>query len=271
MALGRFYASQMIRLKTNATKKKSINLASGLQYRSARKISSDTAPGSLSFEYTITLDQIEVALESYANAKMGEKKSTRNRTYLMIISHITMHQRSRGLKQFSRLTTSDISIAQLLEIKQQDGRRVLKPSDAPQFQIVGRKEVGGRQRDSPVSRENSDSKAPVTPKTKSDEYPPCTPKELNIESMTITDPTEFLRACHYRDSVNHVDEVEFDVSDVIVRVTPTSIVDLTKAGTRLFDLIRLTSKEMERKVHAGRRNQYRKNEKVSGETYSQLS
>jgi hypothetical protein len=250
----------MIRLKTNATKKKSINPASGLQYRSARKISGDTAPASLSFEYTITLDQIEVALESYANAKMGEKKSTRNRTYLMIISHITMHQRSRGLKQFSRLTTSDISIAQLLEIKQQDGRRVLKPGDAPQFQIVGRKEVGGRQRD-------SDSEAPFTSKAKSDEYPPCTPKELNIESKAITDPSEFLRACHYRDSENHVDEVEFDVSDVIVRVTPTSILDLTKAGTRLFDLIRLTSKEMERKVHAGRRNQYRKKEKVSGETY----
>lgn len=69
----------------------------------------------------------------------------------------------------------------------------------------------------------------------------------------------FITACHYHDGEKHVDEVEFDVTDVLVRVTPTSILDIRRATTRLVELVHLASKEMERKVHAGRRDKSRKN------------
>jgi hypothetical protein len=263
-AVGRFYASEMIRMKTKVKDNVATNTASESQIISQRKHGlSDTgvSPDSPAIQVLVVFEEIEVALESYVPAKNFDKTSTRNRTYLIEIFRITLQRRSKGVKQFSRLTVSDFSIAQLTEIKRDGCRmpRLLKPSDEPQHQILGKKVTAGHDWDR--IHENSD---PLTPKSKTEYHPLRTPRELRVPSageQTTSPgypPIEFVRACHFHDGENHVDEVEVDVSNMIVRVTPTSIVDLKISLTRLFELIQLTSKEMERRVHEGRRRAIRK-------------
>ena len=89
---------------------------------------------SLPFEISLSIEKLEVALESYANN--AGKNIVPNRTYLLIVSHTKLSQRSSGLRHFSRLAISDISIVQLKETKR-GGVRILKPSYEPQHQIMG--------------------------------------------------------------------------------------------------------------------------------------
>eukprot|EP00804_Cyclotella_cryptica_P006412 CCRYP_014275-RB/>CCRYP_014275-RB protein AED:0.05 eAED:0.05 QI:2525/1/1/1/0.91/0.84/13/302/2635 len=259
-AVGRFYASEMIRIKTKAKDHVPINSASESLIKSPRKrglSATDVSPDSPAIQILVFFEEIEVALESYVPSKNVDKTVTRNRTYLIEIFRITFQHRSKGLKQFSRLTVSDFSIAQLTEIKRDGCKtpRLLKPSDEPQHQILAKKVAAGH--------ENSDISPPRPPKTKTEYRPLRTPRELCLPSAgeetnsSEFPPIEFIRACHFHDGENHVDEVEVDVYNLILRVTPTSIVDLKISLTRLFELIQLTSKEMERKVHEGRRKAIR--------------
>jgi Mg2+ and Co2+ transporter CorA len=48
--------------------------------------------------------------------------------------------------------------------------------------------------------------------------------------------------------------VEIVIDSVIVRVTPTSLKDCAKGLRRFLELVELTTKEMERKVHEEGRN-----------------
>ena len=248
-SFGRYYASQLLRFTKKTPKKgQTHNIADG----------KSASPISLTFELCLSFEQIEAALESYSHENAAEKKTKRNRTYLMTISHVTMQQRSKGPKQFSRLMVRDISLIQLVEVKK-DGRRVLKPGTDLVHKILGKKDID--EHCSIESPKNPNVTPPVTPKAKLNHHPLRTPKELRLTSTrqesTANSPCEFIRVCHFKDGENHVDEVEFDIISMLVRVTPTSIVDLTKASARLFELIKLASKEMERRVHAGRRDKFR--------------
>lgn len=248
-AVGRFYAAQIIRLKTKTAKKQSrTGYDWQLEQAQNQKAESDA---SLGYEVTFCLERIEVALESYTKTTGNIEKRSRSRNYLATIHRATLQQRSRGLKQFSRLAIGDASIVQLTERRQADGRRVLRPGSEPQHHILGRNaDVEDNNAEPP---HNTDTAAPSTPNTKTHYRPPATPRELRITSTRHEAAYCFIRACHYHDGDNHVNEIEFDVLEFFIRVTPTSISDLTKATTRLFELIRLGSKEMERKVHEGRR------------------
>lgn len=252
-ALGRFYAAQIIRLKSSSSKRVSSNAAFDWQLEQTRKQNA-MVDVSLAFDVTMLFKHIQVALESY-EVKPSEKKS-RNRTYLMDTRTIMLQQRSKGHQQFSRLTINELSIVQLSESKQ-SRRRVLRPGSEPQHQILERRKnaVEGS------SDSHKISTTPLTLSTKTNYRPLIAPKELRLsfgqDEDKSTSRTEFIRACHYHDGDNHVDEVEVDIADVLIRVTPTCIVDLTKASIRLFELVQLTTKEMERKVHAGRRSKLR--------------
>ena len=66
--------------------------------------------------------------------------------------------------------------------------------------------------------------------------------------------TYLLSATLFHDTVQHLDEVEIDIDSVTVRVTPTSLKDSAKGLQRFLELVELTTKEMERKVHEEGRN-----------------
>jgi hypothetical protein len=58
-----------------------------------------------------------------------------------------------------------------------------------------------------------------------------------------------LNASLFHNSSQHLDEVEIVIDSVVVRVTPTSLKDCAKGLRRFLELVELTTKEMERKVH----------------------
>lgn len=216
------------------------------------------------FELNILLEKIEIALESYfpiQSMQPSEKIRPIDRTYLAEIHRIKLQQKSKGLKSFSRLSIEDASIVQLAETNNNESSvRYLKPSTEPQHQILARKQARAEDFGGWGERENQFEEEevllpPQTPTREhgNDNIPLRTPKDLRspadsdsqyIATPTILMPTNFIRACHFHDGENHIDEIEFDIMPMIVRITPLSILDFAHASQRFAELIHLTSKGM---------------------------
>lgn len=270
-AIGRFYASELARRKAKADAPNSNHASTAKSNTVIRQVPSKIGSSlkSPTVELMVYFEHIEVALESYSlvhRQKSPTHGGCVNRTYLMEITGIKLQNRSKGQKQFTRLTVNDFAIVQLTEAKHNDSTRVryLKQSGEPRHRLLSKKEKYEATTD---SNSLPDPVYPQTPKrnTPSD-VPLRTPNDLrpkptldDVDSLytattSASYPTdEFIRACHFHDGDQHIDEVEFDVTSLALTVTPTSIQDIKVTVTRLFELIKLTSREMERKVHAGRR------------------
>ena len=83
-----------------------------------------------------------------------------------------------------------------------------------------------------------------------------------MPSDSIPDETSqhmIFRASILHNRVAHLDEVEVDIDAIILRITPTTLKDCSKAFRRIMELGHLVTKEMERKVHEQGRNARRRN------------
>ena len=69
------------------------------------------------------------------------------------------------------------------------------------------------------------------------------------ESGSDTASESVFRATILHDGSSHLDEIEVDVSAVVLRVTPSTLKDFLKATRRLAELAQVMTREMERKVH----------------------
>ena len=252
-AIGRYYASGVGMMKN-----KSASMVPTTSKESA----------SFTFVINVCFDKLEIALEQYSS----------QRTYLMEIFTIKLEKKNKGnLMSFSRLSISDFTIVQLADVstnqsKNSSAIRYLKQSNEPQHQLLARQklhtapvsEVGGIGNRSPSNKPLVAPQTPTKSGVKSKTYL-RTPTQLRFSSPGIdgtTPPhsnyTEFIKMAHYRGQ--NVDEVEFDIASAIIKVTPTSISDCTMWLARAIELIRVASKEMERRVH-DRRRQSRPSEK----------
>jgi hypothetical protein len=74
------------------------------------------------------------------------------------------------------------------------------------------------------------------------------------------DSTDFLSVSLLHDQTQHLDEVEIDMESIILRVTPTTMKDCAKGFRKIFELMQLVTREMERKIHEeGRRARLERN------------
>lgn len=192
----------------------------------------------------VCFEKIEVALESSSR-----------RTYLVEIHSIKFERKNKATMTFSRLVISDLKVVQLCNVNCNGSNRYLKPSGEAYHQLLTRRRV---HRDD--INEDNGLNAPQTPKRthRSSQSQLMTPRPLRttatplaLLSDTFINSNEdfFIKACHFHDLANHVDEAEFDVVSVLLRVTPASLSDLSVWLTRTMELVSIASKEIERRVH----------------------
>ena len=71
----------------------------------------------------------------------------------------------------------------------------------------------------------------------------------NFDDSNLKGKNVILQAFHLHDRRHHSDEIEINISSIIMRVTPTSLRDSLRCSRRILELIQVMTKSMEMKVH----------------------
>ena len=199
------------------------------------------------------------SIASYASLDTFLDPTPRKRTYIVEVFDIVVDHTKNASKARTVLKVMDASIARVKE--NASPFQSFVPQESQYLILVraeGRKHVvpdGGEALFSPILESSlqiadkyksvSGASSIAGPQLSPSNYP-NSPEQLvqNAETNTC-----LLSASLFHDAAQHLDEVEIDIDSVIVRVTPTSLKDSAKGLRRFFELVELTTKEMERKVH----------------------
>jgi hypothetical protein len=243
---------------------------------------------SSSHSLLVKVEKIEMAIEghskssvqipddqsvaSHASLDTFLDPTPRKRTYIVEVFDIVVDRTKRSSKARTTLTVMDASIARVKDnvypfpsfVPQESQYLILVRGD-------GRKPTVSMAQEEPLSlfqpipesfqqaTDAFDTASPfgisaTSPSGRLDVSPgnfPFTPEHPKNQEEAAT---YLLSATLFHDTVQHLDEVEIDVDSVTIRVTPTSLKDSAKGLHRFLELVELTTKEMERKVHEEGRN-----------------
>lgn len=180
---------------------------------------------------TMKVEKVEVVVEghskrglpvsydekSWASRDSAVESSPQTRTYLVEVFSVTLHRSIVDQLETTTLAVSDASIGRLL-----DGSLYI-PLKVNCGRMESENQILVCNKES--ERRSSDSSCQGV---------------LNVTFV--------------RDGYSHLDEVEVDVESVMLRVTPMTLKDCTKAFRKIIELAQVATSEMERKVHeAGRK------------------
>ena len=246
---------------------------------------------SSSHSLLIQIEKIEMAIEGHSKSsvQMSDDQSVaslasldtfmdptpKKRTYIVEIFDILVDRTKNANKTRTMLTILDASIARVKENASPFTSFVPQES---QYLILVR--TDGRRRTGDLSRQDEVGDSAFQPILESparvgDKYARGVASSLGASAASplgrlqlsagtySASPEEgveekggtcLLSASLFHDSALHLDEVEIDIDSITVRVTPTSLKDSAKGLHRFLELVELTTKEMERKVHEEGRN-----------------
>lgn len=266
-SIGRYYASGVVKLKNKSSSKS--------DREHIPTITSRPQDLGTSSRLLVCFEKIEAAIEQYSS----------QRTYLVELQTIKLDTRKKADMSFSRLSIKDFTIVQLGDSNRSASNvRYLKPSTQPQHQLLRSKQVKlkSNERYEIASPGGQHLHSPQTPERRIRQKQESlkTPKQLRFQSSytprSKTQPpsseSDFINGVYFHDGVNLIDEVEVDVASAIIKVTPTSISDCAMWVARAVELIRIASKEMERRAHKSNREYRMKGvkRKVSSRVTSDL-
>jgi hypothetical protein len=285
-AIGKWYADGIVRVKGRAKESKSrktrFEKASASSERSVKY--ADVASlkplimAVAAHSLTVTVEKIEMAIEGHSKSTMHTSDdqsvvsfasestflgpTTRKRTYIVEFVDIAVARTKSSDKSRTRLTIMDASISRVKENDSPFPTGTVVPQES-QYLIL----VRGDRRSPRVPSEEDESmfqpipESPMFNRTKSEGVSLGSPLERLELSPGNYSPSParpmpqaqsrpcILNASLFHNSSQHLDEVEIVIDSVVVRVTPTSLKDCAKGLRRFLELVELTTKEMERKVH----------------------
>lgn len=196
---------------------------------------------------TISVEKIEMALEGHSkqlSSNFPDDKSLASleslslidlspptRVYVVEVFGISVRRSKVNDSSTTNFQVKDASIVQL--------------KDASEFiPMMPRHEVDESQYCILRSMTNQPEKGWHNSKAKK---PPSNSKRPDEKDKS--GGKDIIAASLFHDGLAHLDEVEIDIDSVVVRVTPTTLKDFLKGLRRIVELVQLTTKEMERKVH----------------------
>jgi hypothetical protein len=195
---------------------------------------------------SLEVDKIELAVEGHSKgySNVSDERSfisldsyhefsPPTRTYLVELFQIRLRRYVQGQRAYTNLMLTDASIVRLRDGASYIPLKSCKDRIDSQYCILVRS-----LRSSPLS--NLGGLATVQ------------------EDNEATNVTPVVNATLLHDGFAHLDEVEIDFDSVVLRVTPTTLKDCSKAFRRLVELVQVMTKEMERKVHEEGRKARRK-------------
>lgn len=232
-AIGKWYSQGLLSVRGRVSSKvksryedqAAFSTTYELHERAARNFQSrNSTPQCLS----LTVEKLEIALEGHSKFNFSDEKSIEShetshfshfgqfasptRTYIVEVFNLCFERTKNHDIIATKLVVADASIVQLKAPSEYTPMKARHEACASQYCILERG-IG--------SDIDSD---------KQDDSP--------VLSVAIL-----------HDGTIHLDEVEIDIDPVILRVTPTSLKDCTKAIRKIAELVQLITRAMERKVH----------------------
>lgn len=238
-SFGRWYG-RIIRKLTAKTEKGGTNEPSPEEKRIEAIVRADL-PQTISLQ----LQKIEVAMEGHSKRRTQISFDDRSlesydsllelsppiRTYLLEILEISVRRSIIDSVETTQFSVEDASIVRLRDGSLYSPFRSKREAVDSSNCILVRSKPDG-----PVS--------PAGQATGAQSSPGC----------SVTSAESIMKVSFVRDRTSHSNEVEVDIQSILVRVTPTTLKDCTKAVRRIAELVQVTTREMERKVHeAGRK------------------
>jgi len=186
------------------------------------------------FEIHFDVDQIEMNLESVSSKC----------TYRICIVEINIQRKRSGFKTYSSFELGDMFIIQ----ERNASKSLLNHSEKEKKKSSPSRVIFDRSSRQILTQSKK--------KTKSGSH-------IYHELMTKIreekdNKNKIVTASHIHDRKNYLDEIEIDVESITLHMTPTSLQDCLHCLNRIFELVQLMTREMERKVHAkGRKDRNR--------------
>jgi hypothetical protein len=197
---------------------------------------------------SIQVEKVEIALEGHSKQLLSSDERSMTsldtvfqefapptRAYLVEIFKICAKKSSLRHTEVTRVSIMDASIIRLRDVTQYSPLAVRHEFIESENYIF--------------SRSTDRSSAPVF-------------NDKNTQFSIIASDnsqTDLFRASFLHNRLSHLDEVEVDINSIVLRITPTTLKDCSKAFRRIMELGHLVTKEMERKVHEQGRNARRRN------------
>lgn len=191
---------------------------------------------SMPHSLSISIEKIEMALEGHSKLNFSDEKSIKSiesnetslfgdavfptRTYVVEVFQITARRSTHHDLKATRFLVDDASIVQLKDSSNYIPMKDRHQPSESQYAILERGMPSEELKNSNHAAHNRGSHG-----------------------------SEVLKATLFHDGTVHLDEVEVDVESVVLRVTPTSLKDCTKALRKIVEIIQLVTREMEQKVH----------------------
>jgi hypothetical protein len=201
---------------------------------------------------TVRIEKVEIALEGhskhifYSDERSMASSDTAlleyappTRAYLVEIFSVLVKKSSLRHTEVTRISILDASIVRLRDVTQYSPLAGRRESIEPENYILVRA---------------ADRLVPTSSLTAVDGKRTFSDLEFDENS-----PKMIFQASILHNRLANLDEVEVDIDAIILRITPTTLKDCSKAFRRIMELGQLVTKEMERKVHEQGRNARRRN------------
>ena len=172
-------------------------------------------------ELSFSVKKIEMTLEGEPlenKASTPKIPNAYRRTYIVRLSRIQLNKLGGYHESTSRLSVNDAFIVQMKDSKAEGNVRVIYPSTEPKHQILVQRRNILIAPDNDISHNYQKNRGVIT------------------ASLT-------------HNSGNHSNDVEIDLNSIALRITPTSLRDVLDGLQRIFELLEISTKEMERRVH----------------------
>ena len=262
-SIGKWYGQGILSVRSRTTTSKRHNSKRTPKRRDESLFAENGQNGSVGFSkgasipqnLTISVEKIEMALEGHSKqsgSNFPDDKSLASlesislidlspstRVYVVEVFGISVRRSKVNDSSTTKFQLKDASIVQLRDSSEfvpmkakhevdESQYCILRGLNAPQLNTSPRKAKSGKGWHA--------SKAKRDPSSDSGDSGKSERRDIISASL-------------FHDGLAHLDEVEIDIDSVVVRVTPTTLKDFLKGVRRIVELVQLTTKEMERKVH----------------------
>jgi len=251
-AIGNWYATQLLSVKRRGE---------GLEMRDPQPSFHPSNNHTICLSISVSIKSIEMMLEGQQTFLSSNEKNQKyssigeripKRTYKVQILGIFISRNINNCIRNSHLKVNDIRIVQMGRKCKGRLKETTNSSEFTHHQILAFVGVNERKKLA-LSRSNLFlNHLMIPPKDDVRICGEAGSSPWHSAHHHISDLENYegaLTATLLQDESNHINDVDIDLNYLCIHITPTSLSDFSKALSRILELIEITTREMERRVH----------------------
>jgi hypothetical protein len=248
-AISKWYASELLQVKRRRGN-------ASVRSQDSTVISSDntyvnSAKGvQLSQDLSVSIEKVQVYLQGPSDKSLSSIQERKKRIYLVELSKLHL---SRSLNGNIRTTTGKLNYINIVQMKDSyaGSENELQPSHEPQHIILRCSNDDSLISSDGIHKSLHDIGHFETGDRSPDSYSPMTQSihKRNRHSQQKNKMKEAMKMKFSHDEDAHVDDLDATMNSIEIRVTSTSLRDCYGATKRILEVIKMTTGEMEHRVH----------------------